>query len=42
MYRNSNDFVRLTECCECGRDTYLIGWLCRPCAIDMGYETEDE
>ena len=31
-----------TDCAECGKDTYLMGGLCRICSESMGYTTPEE
>lgn len=36
------NYVRVTECVECGREEHLRQFLCHRCGITLGYATEEE
>jgi hypothetical protein len=41
-WNGAQDYVRLTNCAECGTDAHLTNSLCHGCRVSMGYENEEE
>ena len=41
-WNGAQDYVRLTNCVECGTQARLTDSLCQGCRVSMGYENEEE